>query len=213
MDEKGFLIGLLQKTQRIYSVKELLKGLLKGAGQDGNREWITMIGSICMDGTPIPPTLIYQADSGDLQDTWLDEFDLKEQCCFFASSSTGWTNENLGLSWLTRVFDGSTRAKARFGNAYRLLFVDGHNSHINMRFLNWCHDNKVLVAVYPPHSTHRLQPLDVGLYHPLSTYYSQELDNWIFRRGGLSSMTKRAFFGLFWPAFQRAFTKSNILSA
>jgi len=212
MDEKGFLIGVLQKTQRIYSVKELRKGLLKGAGQDGNREWITMIGTICMDGTPIPPAIIYQADSGDLQNTWLDEFDPKEHCCFFASSSTGWTNENLGLSWLTCVFDGSTRTKARFGNAYRLLFVDGHNSHINMRFLDWCHDNKILVAVYPPHSTHRLQPLDVSLYSPLSSYYSQELDTWIFKTGGLSSMTKRAFFGLFWPAYQRAFTEENILS-
>ena len=69
MDEKGFLLGILQKTQRIYSAKELRKGLLKGAGQDGNREWITMLGSICMDGTPIPPALIYQADSKDLQNT------------------------------------------------------------------------------------------------------------------------------------------------
>ena len=110
------------------------------------------------------------------------------------------------------MFDGSTKAKARFGRAYRLLFVDGYNSYINIRFLNWCYDHKILVAVYPPHSTHRLQPLNVSLYSPLSSYYSQELDNWTFKTGGLFSITKRAFFGLFWPAFQKAFTEDNILS-
>jgi len=38
MNEKGFLIGVLQKTHRIYSVKELKQGLLKSADQDDNRE-------------------------------------------------------------------------------------------------------------------------------------------------------------------------------
>jgi len=33
-----------------------------------------------------------------------------------------------------------------------------------------------LVAVYPPHSTHRLQPLDISLFAPLATRYSQELN-------------------------------------
>ena len=71
MDEKGFLIGVLQKTRRIFNSEAYRKGLLKGAGQDGNREWITLIASICMDGTALSPAIIYQAESGNLQDTWL----------------------------------------------------------------------------------------------------------------------------------------------
>ena len=38
MDEKGFLIGVLQKTQRVYTVKKFRKKLLKGTGQDSNKE-------------------------------------------------------------------------------------------------------------------------------------------------------------------------------
>ena len=169
MDEKGFLLGVLQKTRRIYKLSELRKGRLKGVGQDGSRSWITLMASCCMDGTSLPRAVVYQALSDNLQDTWLDGFDLKEHCCFFTSSKTGWTIENLGYQWLTTVFDRVTRLKSRYTRGWRLLFVDGHNSHVNWRFITWCDQNKVLVAVYPPHSTHRLQPLDVSLFSPLAT--------------------------------------------
>jgi hypothetical protein len=61
MDEKGFLIGVLQRLQRVYFKEAFNRGLLSAAGQDGNREWITCIASICIDSSWIPPTLIYQA--------------------------------------------------------------------------------------------------------------------------------------------------------
>ena len=46
-----------------------------------------------------------------------------------------------------------------------------------MKFLDWCEQNKVLVTLYPSHSTHRLQPLDVSLFNPLANYYSQNLND------------------------------------
>ena len=66
--------------------------------------------------------------------------------------------------------------------------------------------------MYPPHSTHRLQPLDVSLFNPLANFYSQNVSDWMHKTQGLSNLTKRDFFGLFWPAFTRAFTPKNILS-
>ncbi len=145
----------------------------------------------------IPPSIIYQAISGNIQDSWLTEYDFKEQSCFFASSATGWTNDELTYSWLTIVFDRNTRSKVRNSRDYRLLFVDEHDSHINMKFLDWCEQNKVLVTLYPPHSTHRLQPLNVSLFNPLANYYSQNLNDWIFKSQGLSRISKRDFFDLF----------------
>ncbi len=69
MDEKGFLIGRQQKVRRVFSCKYLESGKLLGAGHDGNREWITLIATVCMDGSTLPPALIYPADSGNLQDS------------------------------------------------------------------------------------------------------------------------------------------------
>jgi hypothetical protein len=180
MDEKGFLIGILSKTQRIFTREAQEKGKLLGAGQDGNRSWITCLATICMDGTTVPPVLIYQATTGNIQNSWLDELDPHEpDAAHFASTPSGWTNDEMALAWMKDVFDRYTKPKCRDGRAWRLLFIDGHGSHVNLRFLNWCVDNKILIAIYPPHSTHRLQPLDVSMFGPLGIFYSQELNDWL----------------------------------
>jgi hypothetical protein len=210
MDEKGFLIGVLAKMKRIFSRRQYEKGSVKQMLQDGNREWITAIASICADGTALSPGLIYQAASGKIQDTWLQDFDPSEHKCFFASSESGWTNEELGYHWLVTIFDRETKQKAR--SHWRLLILDGHGSHVNMKFINYCDANKILLAIFPSHSTHTLQPLDVALFGPLSTAYSAELAKFMQDCQGLSSITKRDFFRFFWKAWVVAFTPKNILS-
>jgi hypothetical protein len=75
MDEKGFLIGYLVKTKRVFNKDSHARGALLGTKQDGNREWITIIGSICADGTCLSPGLIYQAISGCVQGGWIADFD------------------------------------------------------------------------------------------------------------------------------------------
>jgi len=79
------------------------------------------------------------------------------------------------MDWLIGVFDRFTKAKARNGRDYRLLITDGYSSYVNMDFLEWCEQYRIIVAVFPPYSTHRLQPLDVSLFSPLSTAYTNQL--------------------------------------
>jgi hypothetical protein len=59
MDEKGFLIGLLNMTRRIFTKEQLEEGKLPGACQDGNRSWITLLACIGQDLQSLPPMLIY----------------------------------------------------------------------------------------------------------------------------------------------------------
>jgi hypothetical protein len=211
MDEKGFLIGILAKGLRIFSKQKYKNGGLKQRIQDGNREWITSIACICADGTALSPGLIYQATSGNIQDSWLQDFDPKLHACFFASSRSGWTNDELGYAWLTDIFDRETKEKAR--RRWRLLILDGHGSHLTMKFIDYCDANKILLMTYPPHSTHSLQPLDVGIFSPLSTAYSKNLEDFLHKSMGLSHITKRDFFRLFWPAWEQALSSKNILSS
>jgi hypothetical protein len=81
MDEKGFLIGYLQKVRRIFPKALMEKQKLLGTSQDGSREWITLLATICADGSSLPPALIYKAVSGDLQDSWLQDYDLDKHPC------------------------------------------------------------------------------------------------------------------------------------
>jgi len=205
------LIGLTRSTKRIVSREALESGRLLGASQDGSRDFITLIASICADGTHLPPALIYQSESGDLQDSWLEDFDGKKESAYFASSEKGWSNEVLGLQWLEHVFDHNTRRKA--ARSQRLLILDGHNSHVNLDFIDYADRNRILLAVLPPHSTHRLQPLDIGMFSPLATYYSQEVNEFLSNSGGLTHVTKRQFWAFFREAWKRAFTEKNVISA
>lgn len=108
------------------------------------------------------------------------------------------------------MFDRETKQKAR--NAYRLLVLDGHGSHLSRSFIEYCDSNRILLAIYPPHSTHTLQPLDVCLFSPLATAYSNELQSFMTASMGFSSLSKRDFFRLFWTAWHQAITRKNILS-
>ncbi|KAI9034731.1 uncharacterized protein KD926_006352 [Aspergillus affinis] len=211
MDEKGFLIGVLAKGKRIFSKKAFERDGMKQRLQDGNREWITTIACICADGTSLSPGLIYQAVSSKLQDSWLQDFEVSQHKCFFASSPSGWTNDELGYAWLRDIFDRETKAKAR--RRWRLLILDGHGSHVNMKFFNYCEANKILLMTYPPHSTHSLQPLDVGIFSPLSIAYSNELERFLHTSLGLCHITKRDFFRLFWPSWESALSTENIASS
>jgi hypothetical protein len=74
------------------------------------------------------------------------------------------------MAWLEGIFDRGTKDKAR--RRWRLLLLDGYGSHITMKFINYCLENKIFIMTYPPHSIHSLQPLDVGIFSPLSTFYS-----------------------------------------
>ena len=176
-DEKGFLIGLLRTLKRIVPINAIKDGRSLGAAQDGSREFISLLACISAAGKVLPPALIYEGSTFDLQDTWVDDVKEKDEV-YFASTKNGWSCDALGLDWLVRVFDRHTKKEA--GNRRRLLIVDGHSSYINMAFVKKADELHILLLVLPPHTTHRLQPLDVGLFQPLSTAYSKHLNKFSF---------------------------------
>jgi hypothetical protein len=99
-DEKGFLIGIARTLKRIMTKELYDNRKIKGAAQDGLREFISLLTSICADGTAIPSALIYKGTSEDLQDTWLEDLQEQEQA-FFASSANRWSSNAFGLTYLT----------------------------------------------------------------------------------------------------------------
>ena len=211
MDEKGFLIGVLSKMKRVFSRARYESGEMKTLLQDGNREWITLLACICADGSALTPALIYQSAASKLRDSWLQDFNPSQHRCFFTSSPSGWTNNNIGLAWLEQVFNRETKQKAR--RQWRLLILDGHGSHVTMKFIEFCDAHKILLLIYPPHSTHTLQPLDVVMFSPLAGAYSRALAEFMDKCQGLSSITKRDFFSLFYIAWEVSFHQKSIVKA
>jgi hypothetical protein len=69
------------------------------------------------------------------------------------------------------MFNRATKEKILIRDR-RLLIVNGHSSYVNLPFIEYVDTNRILLAVFSPYLTHRLQPLNIGLFSPLVTYYS-----------------------------------------
>jgi hypothetical protein len=55
---------------------------------------------------------------------------------------------------------------------FRLLILDGYGNHATFRFKKLAHEYKIILLYLPAHITHKLQPLDVGIFRPQSGFYS-----------------------------------------
>jgi hypothetical protein len=69
-----------------------------------------------------------------------------------------------------------------------------------MDFIKYCDRSRILLAVYPPHLTHTLQPLYVVMFKPISSGYSNQVAAFMERSHGLTSMSKRDFYPMFMAA-------------
>ncbi|KAL0929342.1 transposase [Colletotrichum truncatum] len=110
-----------------------------------------------------------------------------------------------GIDWI-RHFDIYT--KPRTSGKYRLLVVDGHESHHSAAFELFCQENNIITLCMPAHSSHLLQPLDVGCFQPLKNAYGRQIENKM--RRGTTHISKEDFFAAFHEAFKQSFTRKNI---
>ncbi|RKK10678.1 hypothetical protein BFJ66_g14706 [Fusarium oxysporum f. sp. cepae] len=134
-DETGFMMGVI--ASGMVATGSERQGRPKSV-QPGNREWITVIQAINAEGQSIAPFII-GAGQYHLAN-WYRECDLPGNWVI-AMSQNGWTNNKLGLEWL-KHFDRST--KNRSTGPYRLLILDGHESHHSADFERYCKENKII---------------------------------------------------------------------
>jgi hypothetical protein len=95
--------------------------------------------------------------------------------------------------------------------AYTLLIVDGHESHVSWEFVSFCISNKIILMCLPAHTTHVLQPADVGLFSPLKTLYGQYVDR--ISQYQHAYIHKSCFLGGYIEARKKTYTRENVLSA
>jgi hypothetical protein len=94
---------------------------------------------------------------------------------------------------------------------YRLLILDGHESHLNQDFKDYCFKQKILTLCILPHSSHILQPLNVVCFSLLKRKYSQRVRDLARRR--VFHINKEGFLPAFKDAFFDVFTEENCRKA
>ena len=78
--------------------------------------------------------------------------------------------------------------------------LDGHESHHSVQFEQYCKNNNIITLCMPAHSSHILQPLDVGCFGPLKKAYGKQVELKI--KAGTTYITKEDFFPAFTVAFK-----------
>ena len=91
----------------------------------------------------------------------------------YSMSDSGWMETANFHEWFVKVFLPATADMRKTGPA--ILFFDGHQSHDSITLIEQARENNVILYVFPPHTTHLLQPLDVGVFGPFKTAWAQVL--------------------------------------
>ena len=91
----------------------------------------------------------------------------------YSVSKSGWMEADNFLQWFLKLFVPSVTHLLSKGPV--VLFVDGHQSHISLQLVKTAKENGIHLYCLPPHTTHILQPLDVGVYGPVKQAWKKIL--------------------------------------
>lgn len=92
-----------------------------------------------------------------------------------ATSSNGWTEDFIGAEWFEKSFIPQATAR-NMSEKPILLILNGHGSHETSRILQLAEIHNIIILCLPPHTTHKLQPLNVGIFGPLQRAWLERCD-------------------------------------
>lgn len=100
--------------------------------------------------------------------------------CWGEASPSGFMNSETFLDFIQK-FQGFVRCSPE--NPI-LLILDNHGSHRTFDVLKFCRENGIHVLSFPPHTSHRLQPLDVAVFGPVQNACNQLCEDWVTTHPG-----------------------------
>jgi hypothetical protein len=100
-------------------------------------------------------------------------------CFSISTSSKGWTSDFLCAEWFVKVFlpDAEKHRNPAYPKSPIILIIDGHGSHVADEVVTLAVKHRVEIIMLPPHTTHKLQPLDVGVFGPLQKAWQKRCVN------------------------------------
>lgn len=127
--------------------------------------------------------------------------------CTGTAYPTGWMT---GSSFLLFMKHFHSNVRSSKENPV-LLILDNHESHLSVDVLSFCKDNGIVMLSFPPHTSNRLQPLDVSVFGPFKRFYFSAVDNWMTSNPG-KTVTIYDIPGIVKVALPNALTQRNIVS-
>ncbi|KAB0790097.1 hypothetical protein PPYR_15584 [Photinus pyralis] len=196
VDETG--LTTVQKPSKVIAKRGTKQVGAMTSGERG--QLVTMALAVNASGNSVPPMLVFPRKN--FKDFMLSN---APPGCKGAAHQSGWmTSENF-LIFIEHFVQFVKCSKDK----PVLLILDNHESHLSISVLNYCKLNGVVLLSFPPHTSHRLQPLDRTVYGPLKRYYNSAADGWMKSNPG-KPMTIYDIPGVLAKALPLAATPNNI---
>lgn len=124
------------------------------------------------------------------------------------ANPSGWMNGALFIETMKHFIKFSQSSKENKS----LLIMDNYEAHICLEAINLARQNGVTILTVPPHSTGKLQPLDVAVFKPFKVAYNAAVDSWLMRNPGKTFSIYQVA-ECVGEAHMRSMTPANICSA
>ncbi|XP_025192175.1 uncharacterized protein LOC112592366 [Melanaphis sacchari] len=171
MDETG--ITTVQKPNKIVARRGF-----KQIGRITSAErgtLVTLAFAVSALGNSVPPYFIFPRVH------FKDHFIAKGPLgCAGSANPSGWMKETHFIDYLKHFVSHVRCSKTK----PVLLLLDNHDSHLSIEGLNYSKENGITILSFPPHCSHKLQPLDRSVYGPLKKYISSAFDSWMVNNPG-----------------------------
>ena len=162
MDESGARVGCPTREQVIVptEVKELY------TSSPENRKSLTIIETVRADRhRTLPPFII--TPRAKIIENWIATELVGNETLDY--SPTGYINNDIIMEYAKHLIKYTNAGPNK---PWKLLLLDGHESHRYKPFQLKCAENHIRLFYFPSHLTHILQPLDVGIFRPWKHYHS-----------------------------------------
>jgi hypothetical protein len=198
MDETG--VTTVQKPSKILAQKGIKQ---VGAVTSAERgRLVTVAVAINAQGGHISPFFVFPLKR--YQDHMIREGPVG---CVGAGNASGWMQEAEFLLFLEHF---KKQVKPTVDQKC-LLLLDNHASHISIQALDFCKKNGIVLLSFPPHCTHKLQPLDRAVFGPFKKMINTATDNWMRNHPG-RTMTIHYIPGIVREAFPLSVTDRNAIA-
>ena len=161
----------------------------------------TVLACVSASGYVLPPMMIYPRKRAVPENMKIGAV----PNTLFLSSENGWINSTIYLQWLQFFVQNIPPLRPV------LLIQDGHASHISIEVIEFAQQNGIHMLCLPAHTTHILQPLDVGVFKSFKSMFSKACTSYISKHPG-RVITADILASLVAEAWPLSFTALNIMS-
>ena len=163
---------------------------------------VTLCAAISASGQTIPPFLIFPRVH--FKEYFLNGAPIGSKG---NSNPSGWMSSENFLSFLKHFCIHVKPSK----DQPVLLLLDNHESHLSINAIDYAKENGITMLSFPPHCSHKLQPLDISVFGPLKSKISQSQSNWLRNNPG-RAISIYDIASIICEPWKEALTMSNICS-